>query len=155
MGTVTKCARGSLGWLFGLLLAAGCTRESGVPPAAQGAPAAPAGQAAGDAESGGVSIGVAITPDPPRSGENAIEMTIRGADGSPLADAAVTAVFSMPAMPSMNMPAMRSDATLAHVGESIYRGTVQLSMGGTWNVVVTVTRGADRLATKKFSIVAK
>ena len=58
-------------------------------------------------------------------------------------------------MPSMNMPAMRSDATLAHVGESTYRGTVQLSMGGTWNVVVTVTRGGDRVATKKFSVVAK
>lgn len=102
-----------------------------------------------------MSIGVAITPDPPRSGENAIEMTIRGSDGSPLSDAAVTAVFSMPAMPSMNMPAMRSDATVAHVSESTYRGKVQLSMGGTWNVVVTVTRAGERVATKKFSILAK
>lgn len=151
-----NCRRGSFGWIVGLLLAAGCTREGATPSRGQEAPAAlPAGQVSGDTETGGVSIGFTTTPDPPRSGDNAIEMTIRRADGSPLTDAAVTAVFSMPAMPSMNMPAMRSDATLAHVGGGTYRGVGQLSMGGTWNVVVTVTRAGDRLATKKFSIVAK
>ena len=97
----------------------------------------------------------ASIPDPPRSGDNTIEMTIRLADGSPLTDGAVTAVFSMPPMPSMNMPAMRSEAPLAHVGDGRYRGVGQLSMGGTWNVLVTVTRAGERVATRKLSIVAK
>jgi hypothetical protein len=70
-------------------------------------------------------------------------------------DATVTTVFSMPAMPSMNMPAMRSTATLAHDAAGRYRGTGQLSMGGTWNVTVTVSRGPDELGRKTFSIIAK
>jgi len=153
---VRNCRRGSLGWIVGLLLAVGCTREGGTPSGSQGAPEAPpAGQVSGTRESGSVSIGFATTPDPPRPGDNAIEMTIRQPDGAPLTDAAVIAVFSMPAMPSMNMPAMRSDATLSHVGNGTYRGVGHLSMVGTWNVVVTVTRAGDRVATKKFSIVAK
>ena len=34
-------------------------------------------------------------PDPPKSGDNTIEVTVRQPDGSPITDAAVTAVFSM------------------------------------------------------------
>jgi hypothetical protein len=76
-------------------------------------------------------------------------------DGAPVSDAAVTAVFSMPPMPSMNMPEMRSTATLAPHGDGRYRGTGQLSMAGTWNVRVTVTRDSKELGTKSLSIVAK
>ncbi|MBI4487082.1 MAG: FixH family protein, partial [Acidobacteria bacterium] len=70
-------------------------------------------------------------------------------------DAHVTAVFSMPPMPAMNMPAMRSDASLTHVGTGTYRGTGQLSMGGTWNVEVSIARGSGPPDTARFSIVAK
>jgi hypothetical protein len=55
----------------------------------------------------------------------------------------------------MNMPAMRSDATLTHVGEGRYRGAGELSMGGTWNVSVTVSRDGQPLTARKLSIVAK
>ena len=82
-------------------------------------------------------------------------MTVLRADGSPVTDGTVTTVFSMPAMPSMNMPAMRSDATLRHEGEGQYRGTSQLPMGGTWNVAITVAQGASEIATRRTSIVAK
>lgn len=108
---------------------------------------APAGQ--------GLAIDFASTPDPLRQGDNAIEVTVRQPDGSPVTDATVTAVFSMPAMPAMNMPAMKSAATLAHAGDGKYRGTGELSMGGTWTVALTVTRGTEQLGSRRFSVVAK
>jgi nitrogen fixation protein FixH len=84
-----------------------------------------------------------------------IEVSVTDRSGTPVTDATVTAVFSMPPMPAMNMPAMRSDAPLTHAGNGTYRGTGQLSMGGTWNVNVTVSRGTETLGTSRFSIVAK
>lgn len=117
--------------------------------------ARPVGQEAGAAESGGLSIGFTSTPDPMRAGENLVEITVRQPDGSPVTDGTVTAVFSMPAMPAMNMPAMRSDTTLAHLADGKYRGNSQLSMGGTWNVAVTVSRAGERIGSRRLSIVAK
>ena len=49
-------------------------------------------------------------------------------------------------MPSMNMPAMRSAATRSHQGAGRYRGNGELSMGGTWTVNVTASRGAEEIA---------
>jgi nitrogen fixation protein FixH len=103
-------------------------------------------------------IGVAIefrsTPDPPEAGSNAFEVTVRRPNGSLVPDANVTAVFSMPAMPSMNMPAMRSEAPLTPVGDGRYRGAGELSMGGTWNVSITATENGKQIGVRKFSVVA-
>lgn len=108
---------------------------------------------------GAASDGLVVTfgtrPDPLEKGDNTIQVTVRRADGSPVTDGTVTAVFSMPAMPSMNMPAMRTDTTLQHEGEGRYRGTGQLSMGGTWTVGITIAQGSKELATRRLSIVAK
>ena len=103
----------------------------------------------------GVTIDFRSEPDPPKSGDNTIEVTVRQADGSPITDAAVTAVFSMPAMPAMNMPAMRAEAKLSHVEGGRYQGMGQLSMSGTWNVTVTATRDGEPIGRRSFSIVAK
>ena len=94
-------------------------------------------------------------PDPPSTGDNTFEVTVRTPDGSPIDDAVVTAVFSMPAMPTMNMPAMKSTVTLASTGSGTYQGTGRLSMGGTWQVAVTATRAGDELGRKEFSVVTK
>jgi hypothetical protein len=94
-------------------------------------------------------------PDPPRTGDNMLEVTVKGASGQPIPDADVSVTFFMAAMPTMNMPAMRSEATLEHVGNGRYQGTGQLSMGGTWNVAITASRGAEQLGTRRLSIVAK
>ena len=102
----------------------------------------------------GMDIGFRSESAPPTAGDNLFEVTVTK-DGAPVSDATVTAVFSMPAMPSMNMPEMRSTATLAPDGEGRYRGTGRLSMAGTWNVRVTVTRDSKELGTKSLSIVAK
>jgi len=99
-------------------------------------------------------IGFRSESAPLSSGENTFVVTVTK-DGTPVTDAAVTAVFSMPAMPSMNMPEMRSTATLTPDGDGRYRGPGHLSMAGTWNVRVTVTRDSKELGTKNLSIVAK
>lgn len=108
---------------------------------------------------GGASDGLVVTfgtePNPPAKGDNTVVVTVRNPDGSPVESRNVKAVFTMPAMPSMNMPAMRSDAALQHEGQGRYRGRGQLSMGGTWNVAITVADGAKELATRQTSIVAK
>ena len=122
--------------------------DSSTPPDASGRPVR-------TVTSGEVNVRFRSTPDPPESGSNTIEVSVRQQDGSPVTDATVTAVFSMPPMPAMNMPAMRSDAPLTHVGDGTYRGTGALSMAGTWNVNVTVTRGTETLGRSRFSIVAK
>jgi hypothetical protein len=145
-------------WVLVLcLVTAGCAADQSTPPAGgrgEGAQttAATDPQIAPGQE---VSLVFQSRPDPPRSGDNAIEVTVKGADGAPVTDATVTTVFSMPAMPSMNMPAMRTTTTLTHDAAGRYRGTGQLSMAGTWNVIVTVLRGTKELGRKSFSIVAR
>jgi hypothetical protein len=94
-------------------------------------------------------------PDPPTLGENGIVVTVTQPDGTPIGDAAVSVVFSMPAMPAMNMPAMRAEAKLTHVEGGRYQGMGQLSMAGTWNVTVTATRDGEPIGRRTFSIVAK
>ena len=135
------------------ILTAGCGQ--GQPPATsnsegQARPPAPAATS-----SQGVTIDFSSEPDPPKSGDNTIEVIVRQPDGSPITDAAVTAVFSMPAMPAMNMPAMRAEAKLSHVEGGRYQGMGQLSMSGTWNVTVTATRDGEPIGRRSFSIVAK
>ncbi len=104
--------------------------------------------------SGGVDIAFRSETEPPSSVDDAFEVVVTQ-DGAPVSDATVSAVFSMPAMPSMNMPEMRSTVTLIPDGNGRYRGAGGLSMAGTWNVRLTVTRDSKELGTKSLSIVAK
>ena len=151
---ITQCrAAGRLGLVLALL-ACGCgpRDEAPAPGTAAGGttsekPAAPS--------SGGAAIEFRSDPDPPKSGDNSIEVTVRQPDGTAITDATVTAVFSMPPMPAMNMPAMRAETSLTHVEGGRYRGTGQLSMAGTWNVTVTAVRDGQPLGRRSFSVVAK
>lgn len=94
-------------------------------------------------------------PDPPRSGGNTVEVTVKDAKGAPVKDANVEVRFHMAAMPTMSMPEMQSLFATTHVADGVYRGKGNLVMGGSWEVTVTVTRGAERPARKKFTVVAK
>ena len=135
------------------MLAGGCTSNQGTPATSTEGQARPASP--GSVSTEGVAIDFRSEPDPPKSGDNTIEVTVRQPDGAPVTDAVVTAVFSMPAMPAMNMPAMRSETKLTHVEGGLYRGMGQLSMAGTWNVTVTATREGEPLGRRSFSVVAK
>ena len=135
--------------LMGLVFAASCSGSSPAP--GTGAPSA----ATRSVSTGQMTVTFASEPDPPKAGDNSVLVTVKQPDGTPITDGSVTAAFSMPAMPSMNMPEMRSDATLVHQGGGAYRGTGQLSMSGTWNVTVSVSRNGQELGRARFSVVAK
>src|SRR5580704_16224202 len=109
----------------------------------------------GAAAPSGTQITFRTVPDPPKTGENQLEATVKDATGTPIDDAEVTVQFFMPAMPTMNMPAMKSDAKLAPAGGGVYRGSGQVMMAGRWDATVTVVRGGLRLGTKQLPVVAR
>jgi hypothetical protein len=138
------------------LFAAACGGGASSPPAATTNPPASSAQPAAEPPAGGTGVAIdLVSPNPPKNGDNTVEVTVKQADGSPVTDATVAAVFSMPAMPTMNMPAMRTDVPLTHAGGGSYRGSGNLAMSGTWNVAITVTKDGTSLATKKLSVVAQ
>lgn len=94
-------------------------------------------------------------PDPPREGDNAVEIAVKQANGIPLTDGVVTVTYSMAAMPSMNMPEMRDAFTLTHQGDGKYSGDVRLSMAGTWQVSVAVAQAGKTVGKKEFTLIAK
>lgn len=116
----------------------------------------PPAAAAATSEAGApVEIAFRSLPDPPRSGENPLEVIVTSPDGTPVTDAQVTVVFFMAAMPSMNMPAMRSETRLEHAGNGVYRGTGQIPMAGRWDVTIHVVRDGRRIASRQLSVVAR
>ena len=116
---------------------------------------APAGAAAGASTGSQVDITFHTVPDPPKTGDNQLEAMVKDASGKPIDDAEVTVQFFMPAMPTMNMPAMRSEAKLAPAGNGTYRGPGQVMMAGRWDATVTVMRGGQRLGSKQLPVVAR
>ena len=100
-------------------------------------------------------IGFRATPDPPRTGDNAFEVVVKDASGAPVIDADVSVRLFMPAMPTMNMPAMQNETTLPHAGGGVYRGPGQIMMGGRWDVTVAVSRNGQSLGQRQFAVVAK
>jgi hypothetical protein len=94
-------------------------------------------------------------PDPPKTGESVFEVTVKDHSGQPVTDANVSVLFFMPAMPTMNMPAMRNETKLPHSGGGVYRGPGQVMMAGRWDVTVTVSKGGQQLGRKQVAVVAR
>ena len=117
-------------------------------PAGSGTPAKAAPAAA-------VAFTVRTDPAPPRSGKNDFEVTLKDADGRPIADAEVSLAFYMPPMPSMNMPEMRSAAQLTAAGNGVYKGSGTVGMSGDWDLTITAMRKGQPLGTKKVKLTAK
>jgi nitrogen fixation protein FixH len=112
----------------------------------KGSPTSPAAQ---------LDISFRTTPDPPKTGDNQIEVAVKDASGRPVDGAEVSVQFFMPAMPTMNMPAMKSEARLAPAGGGVYRGPGQVMMAGQWQATVTVMRGGQRLGSRQLPMVAR
>ena len=102
-----------------------------------------------------VDIMLMTKPDPPKMGDNTFEVMVKGADGKPIADADVSVMSFMAAMPAMKMPEMKNTVALKHVKDGTYSGTGKVMMAGTWEATVMVKRGGKDLATKKFPVTAK
>ena len=102
-----------------------------------------------------LNIAFASRPSPPKAGENQFDVTVKGADGKPVADADVAVSFVMPAMPAMNMAEMRSDVKLKSMGAGKYAGSGQVPMAGRWNVTVSVKQSGKELGQKKLKVTAQ
>jgi RND family efflux transporter MFP subunit len=122
--------------------------------AAAGGWSAPPGEPAGAGAAPAADVSLRTDPDPPRSGETTFEVRLTQ-QGQPVEGADVKVVLYMPAMPSMNMPAMTSDAALTAAGGGVYRGTAKIPMAGRWDVTVTATRAGARIASKQTTVVAR
>lgn len=118
------------------------------------APQSPAGASA-PAAAPQLDIAFRAQPDPPRTGDNTFEVRVNDASGQPVTDADVSVQLFMPAMPTMNMPAMRNEAKLTHAGQGVYRGRGQVMTAGRWDVTVTVSRGGQRLGSRQVAMVAR
>ena len=119
------------------------------------AKAAGAGAPANAAPAAVVTFTVRTDPAPPRSGTNDFEVTVKDAEGKPIADAEVSLAFYMPPMASTNMPEMRSAAQLTSAGNGVYKGSGTVGIPGDWDVTITATRKGQTLATKKMKLATK
>ena len=95
------------------------------------------------------------TPNPPVTGKNTIEVTVKDSAGRPVTDADVSATFFMPAMPAMKMPEMKTAVVLKHMKDGMYSGAGQVMMAGSWDVTVSVKRNGQEIGSKKFPVTAK
>jgi hypothetical protein len=102
-----------------------------------------------------LTIGFRSQPDPPKAGRNSFEVTVTDAMGTPVSDADVSVVFYMAAMPTMNMPAMRTETRLSSAGSGLYRGDGEVLGGGRWSVTATVSRAGRSIGSQDFSVVAR
>jgi RND family efflux transporter MFP subunit len=143
----------------GELIADGATffldSESQLRAALQGYEPLPSTGAAPAAPAERVDVTLRIQPDPPKVGQNQLEVTVKDAAGKPIDDAQVSVQFYMPAMPTMNMPAMRNEVKLMAAGGGVYRGSGEIMMAARWDATVTVTRGGQRIASKQLAVVAR
>jgi len=76
---------------------------------------------------------------------------VKDAGGKAVTDAKVLVEYSMPAMPGM--PAMNYKADAQLKGDA-YKAAMNLSMSGSWNISIKVTR-ANKTQTAKFTVDAK
>ena len=112
-------------------------------------------QSAAPSQPANVDITFRTIPDPPKTGDNQFEVVVKDASGKPIDDADVSVQLFMPAMPTMNMPPMRSETKLNRAGGGAYRGSGQVMMAGRWDVTVTVARGGQRLGAKQLPVMVR
>jgi hypothetical protein len=116
------------------------------PAAAQTAPkAAPARK---------LDIAFTSSPKPTKMGDNTFEVLVKDSTGAPLTNADVSVLLTMPAMPAMRMPAMRSDVKLKPAGDGKYTGTGPVTMKGLWTVTVSVQENGKEIGQKKLTLTA-
>lgn len=103
------------------------------------------------ATANGGAIAVSLSADPPAVGANVVAIQLTDPEKKVIADAKVAVAAVMPAMPSMGMPEMRSEAaTVFRNGR--YLSTVNLGMAGNWLLKISIDH--PRLAgTLEYSLV--
>ncbi len=99
-------------------------------------------------KAGDYNIEVKIDKNPPIVGDNNITIEVKDSSGKYVTDAKVRVDYSMPAMPGMPAMNYKTDAELKG---NEYTAKMNLSMSGSWNVAVKITR-AGKTSAMKFSV---
>ena len=99
-------------------------------------------------KAGEFTVTASIDNNPPVAGDNNISVVIKDSTGKTVTDARVKVEYSMPAMPGM--PAMNYKTDALPKGTA-YNAKLNLSMAGSWNVAVKVSKGG-KSSTMKFNI---
>jgi hypothetical protein len=102
-------------------------------------------------KAGEYEVEVKIDRNPPVAGDNNMKIEIKDASGKYVTDAKVVVEYSMPLMPGM--PPMNYK-TNGELKGNEYRATMNLSMAGSWDIAVKITR-AGKTSTMKFTVDAK
>lgn len=102
-------------------------------------------------KAGEYEVEVKIDRNPPVVGDNNMEIEIKDATGKYVTDAKVIVDYSMPAMPGMPAMNYKTDAELKG---NEYRAKMDLSMSGSWNIAVKISR-SGKTASMKFTVDAK
>jgi len=102
-------------------------------------------------KAGEYDVEIKIDKNPPVVGDNTITIEIKDGAGKYVTDAKVRVDYSMPAM--AGMPAMNYKADAALSGNT-YKAVMNLSMSGSWNTTIKITR-AGKTSSAKFSIDAR
>jgi hypothetical protein len=102
-------------------------------------------------KAGQYDVELKIDKNPPVVGDNNVSIEIKDEAGKYVTDAKVRVDYSMPAMPGM--PAMNYKADAGLKGDE-YKAKMNLSMSGSWNIAVKITR-AGKTSTMKFTVDAK
>src|SRR6185312_14277776 len=88
------------------------------------------------ARAGDLTVSLATDPDPPRTGDNQLSVTLREASGKPVDGASLGFVWDMPAMGAM--PEMKGAGTTKAAGGGRYVVTYPLAMGGDWYLTLAI-----------------
>jgi len=88
-------------------------------------------------KAGEYEVSVKLDKSNPVVGANNMEIEINDESGKPVTDAKVVVDYTMPAMPGM--PAENYKANAEAKGDR-YTATMDLSMSGSWNVSIKITR---------------
>jgi hypothetical protein len=99
-------------------------------------------------------IELTAVPSPAQKGSNTARIKLTDPEGKPIAGADVTVTFFMAAMPSMNMPEMKTVIKSIDKGAGMYEGEGALGSGGMWQVTVTAKQNGETLAIKKLTVKA-
>jgi hypothetical protein len=102
-------------------------------------------------KAGDYDVVVKIDKNPPVVGDNMVVIEVRDASGKYVTDAKVKIDYVMPAMPGM--PAMNYKTDTELKGNA-YTATMNLSMSGSWNIAVKITKGG-KTSSMKFTVDAK
>jgi hypothetical protein len=102
-------------------------------------------------KAGDYAVEMKIDRNPPVVGDNNMTIELKDGSGKHVTDAKVVVHYGMPAMPGMPPMNYKTDASL---DGNKYKALMKLSMSGSWNIDVKISRGG-KTETAKFNIDAK